>query len=224
VRRAVEIAFNGSGLLEPRRLVALERHWLTSVIAVLLSEEKKRRVPFRVVGLEVNERFVVGSAALALKIDRIDELDAAAGGGEIVLDYKLTSPATTRWVGAHRDLPQLPLYAVTRPRPPAGIAFVGANLRQPGFSGMAVDSAVGPGFREPREFRDSETRNRSFAEQIEDWRAWVTGLVKDHVAGVAFVDPISAETCRECALAALCRIGSDMPADQGENDGDAGAD
>ncbi len=85
---------------------------------------------------------------------------------------------------------------------------------------MAADRGVGPGFREPREFRAIADKTRTFGEQVEDWRRWVTSLVNDHIAGVARVDPVSDLTCQECSLAALCRVGSDAPVDERNDDAD----
>ena len=203
-----------AGLTEPRSLVALERQWLAKAATALLQVEMLR-APFRVSALEASERFCVGEATLVLKIDRIDRLEQ---GGEFILDYKTGRPSAGRWLGPKRDLPQLPLYAVARAAPPAGLAFVHVNLRDPGFLGLAVDAASAAGIREPRRPRDADGRVRSFAAQLADWRDWVTGLVADHVAGVARVDPVSDQTCSECALAALCRIGGEAPAQIGDVD------
>lgn len=213
---AVHVACIENQLVEPRRLVGLERQWLTKVMKEMLGIERKR-APFKVRALEVEERFAVGEAVLALVIDRIDELDA---GGEIIIDYKTGRPSATRWLGPKRDLPQLPLYAVARSQPQSGLAFARVNLREPGFSGMAGERGVGPGFRTPGEFRAAEHKARTFAEQLEDWRHWVTALITDHVAGVARVDPVSDLTCRECSLAALCRVGSDAPLEERDDDAD----
>jgi len=211
---AVDGACTALGLSKPRRLVALERAWLAKVIAAVLDVEKSR-APFRVADLEVTERCVIGTATLALKIDRIDELDA---GGEFIIDYKTGKPSARRWLGKGRDLPQLPLYATARPNPPVGLAFAHVNLRAPGFVGMAADAAAAQGIHEPHKVRDPTGNVRSFAAQLADWREWLVRLVGDHVAGVARVDPISAETCRECALAALCRVGADAVAETENSD------
>ena len=210
IHAAVQVACIENQLVEPRRLVALERQWLGKVMRALLEIERKR-IPFRVAALEVKERFAVDGAFLTLSIDRIDELEP---GGEVIIDYKTGRPSATRWLGPKRDLPQLPLYAATRAAAPSGLAFARVNLREPGFSGMAADRGVGPGFREPREFRAIADKTRSFLEQVEDWRHWVTSLVNDHITGVARVDPVSDLVCRECSLAALCRVGSDAPVDE----------
>ncbi len=216
IHDAVNAACIENQLIEPRRLVSLERQWLVKVMTALLATER-RRAPFNVRALEVKESFAVDGALLALSIDRVDVLES---GGEVIIDYKTGNSSATRWLGPKRDLPQLPLYAVTRAQPQAGLAFARVNLREPGFSGMAAAAGVGPGFRVPREFRAIEDKARSFAEQIEDWRRWVTALVNDHVAGVARVDPLSDQICRECALAALCRVGSDAPIDERNGDAD----
>lgn len=213
---AVHAACIENQLIEPRHLVSLERRWLGKVMQALL-EIERQRAPFKVAALEAKERFAVGGAFLTLSIDRVDELES---GGEIIIDYKTGRQDASHWLGPKRDLPQLPLYAVTRSAPPSGLAFARVNLREPGFSGMAADRGVGPGFREPREFRAIADKARGFVEQIEDWRRWVTSLVNDHIAGVARVDPVSDLTCRECSLAALCRVGSDVPVDERNDDAD----
>ena len=201
----------------PPRLIELERRWLAKVAAAVLAKEQER-APFRVLQLESTERFTLGDVTLTLKIDRIDELDSAAGGGEFIIDYKTSRETAARWLGAKRDLPQLPLYALSRAAPVAGLAFASANLRAPGFRGLAANAAARQGILEPRRPRELQAEEGGFSTLLEDWRRWLTGLIGDHLAGVARVDPVSSQTCRECALAALCRIGADIPADEGNDD------
>jgi probable DNA repair protein len=203
----------------PPRLIELERSWLVKVAAAVLEKENER-APFRVLQLETTTRFTLGEVTLLLKIDRIDELEAAAGGGEFIIDYKTGRETAARWFGARRDLPQLPLYALSRAAPVAGLAFARANLRAPGFRGLATNATAGQGIREPRRPREFQPEAGGFPAILADWRRWLTGLIGDHLAGVARVDPVSSQTCRECALAALCRIGADLPADEESDDGD----
>ncbi len=116
IHEAVQVACIEHQLIEPRRLVGLERQWLSKVMQELL-EIERTRTPFKVAALEAKERFAIGGAFLTLSIDRIDELES---GGEVIIDYKTGRPNAARWLGPKRDLPQLPLYAVTRSTQPSG--------------------------------------------------------------------------------------------------------
>ncbi|HZF15209.1 MAG TPA: PD-(D/E)XK nuclease family protein [Steroidobacteraceae bacterium] len=206
----------------PRRLLEIERRRLAQAIEALLAVELGR-APFQVIAVEVSERHEVGGVALNFRIDRIDELEATAGGGEFIIDYKTGRPTAPRWVGAGRDMPQLPAYAAARSRPLAGLAFAELNVRNPGFRGLAGGDAARTGIREPRAARKLLADTSGLDALVADWRAWTSGLVAAHIDGDARVDPVSASTCRECALAALCRIGPDQPADDEaglENDHD----
>ncbi|MGH8264517.1 MAG: PD-(D/E)XK nuclease family protein, partial [Steroidobacteraceae bacterium] len=201
------------------RLLRLEQAWLAQAIEALL-EHELQRAPFEVRALELDERQEIGGIALQFRVDRIDEIEASAGGGEFIIDYKTGRPVTPRWLGARRDMPQLPAYAVARPGPVAGLAFAQLNLNEPGFRGLAARAEVRPAIREPRAARGLVEAADGFETLLANWRAWTTRLVEGHAAGEARVDPISPETCRECALAALCRIGPDMPQDDEEADGE----
>ena len=101
-----------------------------------------------------------------------------------------------------------------------GLAFAQLNLREPGFRGLAARDEARPAIREPRAARGFLDAADGFEALLANWRAWTAGLVESHVAGEARVDPISPETCRECALASLCRIGPDMSPEDEATDGD----
>lgn len=216
IERAVGAACDELAGKVSRRLIELERGWLAKAVAALIVEEKKR-APFRVSQLEVSERYAIGGAVLSLRIDRIDEIDAAAGGGEFIIDYKTGRGGSPRWLGPHRDMPQLPAYAVSRRGPVAGLALAQLNVLSPGFRGLAASDAVRPAIRAPR---DAQIGDEGLGRQIEEWRAWIEALVRSYVAGDAQVDPNSPQTCRECSLAALCRIGADVPVEDGDGNGE----
>ncbi len=212
VAAAVNQAARELATAAPRRLIAIERTRLGNAIEALLAKELER-APFHVVAVEVNERHQVGGVALNFRIDRIDELEASAGGGEFIIDYKTGRPTTPRWIGAGRDMPQLPAYAVARSRPLAGLAFAELDVRKPGFRGLAAGAEAGRAIREPRSARKLLKDANGLDTVLADWGAWTAGLMAGYVAGDARINPVSASTCRECALAALCRIGPDLPAE-----------
>jgi probable DNA repair protein len=216
IERAVGAACNELAGKVPPRLIELERGWLAKAVTALIVEERKR-APFRVSQLEVSERYAIGGAVLSLRIDRIDEIDAAAGGGEFIIDYKTGRAVSPRWLGPERDMPQLPAYAISRRGPVAGLALAQLNVLSPGFRGLAANDAARQAIRAPR---DVQMGDNGLGRQLEDWRAWIEALVRSYVAGDAQVDPNSPQTCRECSLAALCRIGADSPVEDGDGNGE----
>lgn len=196
----------------PAALLRIELDWLERAIAALLEMELKR-APFTVRELEVTERLPIGGVALEFRIDRIDALEAAAGRGEFIIDYKTGRPRSPRWLGDQRDMPQLPAYAITRSETLAGLALGYVNTREPGFRGVAERDEARSAIHESRALKAQVASPSGFEELLANWRVWTTQLVTEHVAGESRVHPLSPATCRECALAALCRIGSDWPSE-----------
>jgi probable DNA repair protein len=192
------------------RSLRLERDWQRRAIASLLALERARP-PFTVVETERDLAGRIGGLELALRVDRVDEIDGAL----VVIDYKTGAVRGAPWRGARMDAPQLPLYAVLHPRHPAGIAIAEAGAAHAAYFGVGGDAVRIDGVVPAEEFGLTEDRESGFGwHQVkEHWWAWLERLALDHAAGKSEVDPKLAEhTCRHCHLAALCRVES-APAD-----------
>lgn len=200
------------------RSLDLERAWQLRAIASLLAAERKRP-PFTVVETEREIAGRIGGLELALRVDRVDE----TGGVLVVIDYKTGTVRGAPWRGARMDAPQLPLYAVLHPRHPAGIAIAQAGTARAGYFGVGSGDVGIEGVVAAEDFELTEDREDGFGwRQVrEHWWGWLERLARDYAEGKADVDPkLAASTCRQCHLAALCRVES-APAD---DDGETGDD
>lgn len=162
--------------LEQERLLQLLLTWLT---------DEKTRPAFTPVALE--EAFEIQFCGLTFntRIDRIDELDGSPSSHSdaikerILIDYKTGSPKISAWDGTRPDDPQLPLYAITMPDAVAAITFAQINAKAMGWKGLGELSVQHPGIN---------TGSISWSEQLHMWRAVLTQLAEDFIAGDARVD------------------------------------
>ena len=194
ISRSVAAAIEqlGSGIgrsLERRRLEKILAEWL---------ELEKLRNWFTVQATEQDHLVSLGGLQIRTRADRVDQI---ANGGEIILDYKTGMLKTGGWDGARPDEPQLPLYCSTAGAEPiAGAAFARIRTGEIAFRGLTENGVSLPGFT-PMRF---ETE-RSFTEQLAEWKRVLERLAQDYGAGVAVVDP-KRDACDLCGLRALCRI------------------
>ena len=192
-----------------RALLDIEAERIESRLMQWL-EVEKRRPDFAVVKTEDTlEQVHLGGVELRCRIDRIDQVEQ----GIVLLDYKAGKVDSNACDGERPDEPQLPAYAVLRQdsasegTPLAGIAFAGLHPRNVDLTVVGSVAGVFPvaagAKRNPRENLSPE----ELQQQQEEWRATLTRLAEDFVAGVAVVDPKKGqETCRYCAQSLLCRI------------------
>jgi RecB family exonuclease len=157
------------------------------------------RPPFRVKSRELEmEDAVIGPLRLKVRVDRVDVAD---DGGEIILDYKTGSAKPAQWLGERPDQPQVPLYAVlSDANDLAAVAFASVRAgKDLGLSGYEAAPGLLPGA--------SRLKAESFAAQIEEWRGVLTALAVDFHSGDARVSPKEYPgTCRYCKQRLLCRL------------------
>ena len=106
------------------RLAAIEIENVVRQIMRLLAQDKQRPA-FAVRFAETAEPYAIGGLAITLQPDRIDEI---AGGGHLLIDYKLGDSHQPRqwldvWPGRPRR-PQLPLYGLAHEQTLRALAFV----------------------------------------------------------------------------------------------------
>jgi len=176
--------------LERRRLEKLLTEWM---------EMEKLRNWFTVQATEQEHLVSLGGLQIRTRADRVDQI---ANGGEIILDYKTGMLKTGGWDGTRPDEPQLPLYCATNAgaEPIAGAAFARIRTGEIAFRGLTENGVSLPGLK-PMRF---ETE-RSFSDQLTEWRRVLERLAEDYGAGLAVVDP-KHDACDLCGLRALCRI------------------
>jgi RecB family exonuclease len=187
-----------------RHLLEIENDWLECRVAELLAADLERP-PFTIEGVEEQRSISIGGMTLALRIDRVDLLD---DGSIAVIDYKTGGDAEPdAWLGERPRLPQLPLYAealgIGRV---SAVAFGRVRTGDTGYCGLARDSAVFPGLKNPAA-RGWPGEHSSWQELLEAWRRRLATLATEHVQGDARLAPDPAHACKYCHLAALCRIG-----------------
>lgn len=180
--------------------IEIERERLLNLLGRWLDKELERPA-FGVLSHEEKvDDFAVGPLRVQVRLDRVDVLlKNGEPAGEIVLDYKTGSVGTGDWKGERPDDPQVPLYALVRPRGALlGVAFgsvrPGKNMKVAGLqgaSGVLSDKAG---------VVDLEA-------QVEDWRRVLTKLAEEFCAGDATVAPKQyPTTCRYCEQRLLCRL------------------
>ncbi len=176
--------------LERSRLLGLVEQWLEVDLA---------RQDFEVVACEEARRVALAGLELRLRVDRIDRL---ADGSHLIVDYKTGRTTGDGWSGPRPEQPQLPLYAIAEPAPVGGIAFARVRVGDCGWR-MAP----------PHVIADAAGRDAdAWAGHLAEWRATLTGLAADFLAGRAPVDPKRGRTtCRQCDLQVLCRVHELVP-------------
>jgi probable DNA repair protein len=184
-------------------LVGIESRRLQQLVLQLLTADEQR-APFVVAGLEQLINTELGGVPIEVRLDRLDELIDPHGGRTglmVVVDYKSSAPAAFDPLAARPAHAQLLAYGQLAPGELAGIAFVHLREGRVQWRGAVAASQTLPGLG-----------SKSVAgDQWPAWRAhWaevVPGLARQLAEGIAWVDPLES-ACRNCHLAALCRVGS----------------
>ena len=153
----------------------------------------------------------------------------AAGGGQLLIDYKLGAAHHPRqwldtWSGRPQR-PQLPLYALAHQASLRALAFVVLAPGTVEYRGWSDGTPVGPGVDAyPQGLRPGEIAP-DWPSLLAHWRSTLTRLASAYVAGEAAVDPLP-QACTWCHLSTLCRIHEHAPAFAGEDvqSGSAGDD
>ncbi len=217
VRGAVEPEARRRPQTFTARFSALEQERLRRLLHDWLALEKAR-APFRVVACEHRLSVTLGGLGVEARLDRLDE---TADGQRVLIDYK-TGPADPKsWFGERPDEPQLPIYALASPEPVAAVLFARLKPGETGFRGLAATAGIAPGAQVLGQHRLTAALG-SWAGLLGQWRATLEALGAAFRAGDARVDPKTLyETCKYCALTALCRIHERAaPLVEGEDAGD----
>ncbi|HSC46832.1 MAG TPA: PD-(D/E)XK nuclease family protein [Gammaproteobacteria bacterium] len=185
-----------------RRVAELERGRLTELLGTWL-EQDAARPPFKVMEREAKHRLGLGPLDLTTRVDRIDELP---DGGRVIVDYKTGRVNLKGWLDARPDDPQLPLYAVGNPTRLAGLAYASLLPGEMRYLGLAEREGVADGVMAYAGYRFKPEAAADWPALLGFWRRTLAALAEDYAAGDARVAPKSADTCRHCHLAMLCRI------------------
>jgi len=135
-------------------------------------------------------------------VDRIDTLE---DGSQIIIDYKTGSARTADWLGDRPPRPQLLLYGLASPRPPAALAFAQVRPGECRYVGLGEVESI-PGVRaDIAAAVKNHTAAADWAALNEEWRHNLHRLAREFVGGAAQVDPLRG-ACTWCGLQALCRV------------------
>ncbi len=174
----------------------VERQRLLTLVHTWLAQELKRETAFEILDLERPTTVLLGPISLTTKADRVDCLET---GELVILDYKTSATVTAKaWNDDRLGEPQVPIYAVTRTRPVAGLAFGQLNATGCAFKGVVEDKSVLP-IRVPKDAP-------SLADRMTQWREQLEALAQEAAVGHAAVSPRDTSTCRYCAVSEACRI------------------
>lgn len=186
------IDFNG-----PQVLQRLERICLTQLLEKWLQYETSRD-PFTVVATEKSASLKIKNLALYLRLDRIDQLD---NGQYIIIDYKTgkTLPGIAEWFNNRPSGLQLPIYCLTADNI-GGIAYVKINSLKYMMKLITIEDI--------QQFRPEIS---SWSALNSYWGTTVAKLAEDYLNGIASIDPIDDDTCKNCQLKILCRVEAKLP-------------
>jgi len=180
--------------IEKRRIARLARGWL---------EIEKRRDAFTVLATEDKRRIEIGSLALNVRLDRVDD---TGDGRRVVIDYKTSKTSPGAMLGPRPDEPQLPLYVVGAEPDAAAVAFAQVRTGEMRFVALSRDEDLLP---EARAFSGTRyaAEHGSWGEVVAAWRADLARIAAGFAAGEAHVDPKQyPHTCRFCDVKPFCRI------------------
>ena len=181
-------------------VIDLERKRLQTAVVKWLEIERKRTIPFEVIGREVSYEWEARGLSLSFKVDRVDQL---ADGGRVVIDYKSkTSNSLGDWTRVPIKAPQLPCYSEVIDDVIA-VAVASVTSDKPGY--RPLGAAIGVGKSDAASQREMEEKAElSWHELRGQWRGELDRLVTDFIRGVVVATP-SARACRYCDYAAICR-------------------
>lgn len=192
--------------LEETRLIRLVTEWLRF---------EQTRIPFTVEETEAKRPVTIAGLSMNLRLDRIDRLH---DGSPLVIDYKTGNVDPKSWELPRPEDVQLPLYKVFGLEPlqpslfeshsgPAsgGLVFAKVRSGETCFTGRVANA---------KETISNELSNNSnlvrrklTAQEEDDWKDAIEGLIKDFLHGRAEVDPREyPKTCERCGLQSVCRI------------------
>ncbi len=191
----------------PPVIAAAERERLPGIAAAWLDDIERPREGFVVERIEAKGTVELAGLVFRVTLDRVDAL---AGGGAAIIDYKTGLVDSTKsWFAWRPRSPQLGVYLLalqqeTPPVPVRALAYGRLKAGDIAAIGFAADIAQWPALTDAAKQRDTggwEGIERFFAQRLPA----LAGELRQGVATVTPRGPGNAP-CRICARQSLCRI------------------
>jgi RecB family exonuclease len=213
VEEAALVAF---GLLAGDVRAAAEQREMRRAVRLIhaLCDLERKRGPFNVRQMEHESVLHLAGAHLALRIDRVDEVE----GGLAILDYKSGRPIPGDWYSERPSHPQLLAYLAAVGRETQAMATISVTAREIRFDGVAAHGNLLPKVRAVEPPAGDDSAGNAWAKRQDEWIGRVEQLVSDFMGGRASVDP-RPKACEYCQVVSVCRI-SDEGADAVERNVD----
>jgi probable DNA repair protein len=167
-----------------------------------LCEVERKRAPFTVRETELEHTLRLAGAELRIRIDR---LDALAGGGLAILDYKSGRAMPGDWYSDRPSHPQLLAYLAAVGDETVAMSTVSVTAREVRFDGVAKEASLLPRVRAVEQGPEDMAADDAWSYWQGEWRARIERLASDFVAGKASVDP-RPKACEYCHVVSICRI------------------
>jgi RecB family exonuclease len=201
--------------LERERTIAVLTEWLIV---------ESTRLPFHVIGHQLQVDVNLGGLPVHGRLDRLDEI----GDAQVVIDYKTgASYAVNAWKVPRPRLPQLPFYALAMQQQKfnlAGVSFAIVRKGECGFKGYLRKKDLLPCTDPARRSFDGMT----FDEYTVQWAEELQRIAASFVQGDAAVNPKippgrNGSPCEHCHLTSLCRVG-ELATNNGDDEAEGGND
>ncbi len=187
------------------RIRDLEAQRLSTALIGFLTLESKRN-QFNVAALEQEITGKLGPWNVHLKVDRIDDQPE----GQIVIDYKSSSPAIGKLQDERLSAPQIPLYVLfilANGKPINALEFSDPLVQGGAFAEIKPDSARYVGVRETTAESLAALKldhKTLWPETLRRWCNQLTSLGEELEQGYALARPTK-DICSRCHLHRLCR-------------------
>lgn len=191
----------------PPAVASSERERLPAVAAAWIEEVERPRPGFTVERTEVKAGVELHGLVFRLTLDRVDAL---AGGGLAIVDYKTGKVESAKsWFAPRPRFPQLGLYwlaleAQTPYAPVRAVAYGSVKAGDVGLVGFAEDVTQWPALTDATRLADPP----GWAGIAQYYAQHLSTLAAEIRDGVASVTPREAphRPCERCARQSLCRI------------------
>lgn len=184
------------------RFINIERQRLQALLKNIIHLEKQRPT-FLETQHETQRQLTLGTLSFALRIDRIDKLNATE---VMIIDYKTGLPNKIDWLEERCDYPQLPLYCLSYPDTVRSFAIMHCRSHKIVLQGINASTIPMQQLTPLKKLKTSLVL-KDWSDLLQYWQVSLEKLAREYQEGVATVKPKhGTHTCRYCNLQLLCRV------------------